>query len=280
MKLIFASALALIIAAPLPAAADALDALNWTRLHTCGGRSAALTLRRTPALQKAAQALASGSSLREALSSVRYLSAQTSALHLSGAVDDAQLSRALAAHDCSTVMSPQLTEAGTERRGREVWIILAAPVALPSAADAAAIPRLILDLVNQARTAGRRCGAKYFSPVTPLSANAALTRAALVHSQDMAAQGGFEHRGRDGSTPETRVQRSGYGEYRIVGENIAAGAMTAREVMQGWLDSPAHCQNIMDGRFTQMGIAFAANLNSAEGMYWTQDFAAPVLARP
>lgn len=280
MTAIFASALALLIAGPLPAAADALEAVNWTRSHTCPGKSPPPTLHRSPALQKAAQGLASGSSLRDALESARYLAAQTSALHLSGAIDDAQISRTLAAQYCSTLTNPQLTEAGVERRGSEIWMVLAAPVALPPAADAAAIPHLILDLVNQARTAGRRCGAKYFAPVAPLTANAALTRAALAHSQDMAGHGGFEHRGRDGSTPETRVQRSGYGKYRIVGENIAAGAMTAREVTQGWLESPSHCQNIMDGRFTEIGIAFAVNLSSPEGMYWTQDFAAPVRVGP
>jgi uncharacterized protein YkwD len=31
----------------------------------------------------------------------------------------------------------------------------------------------------------------------------------------------------------------------------------------------------MDGRFTQIGIAYAATLDTAAGMYWTQVFAAP-----
>ena len=91
----------------------------------------------------------------------------------------------------------------------------------------------------------------------------------------MATRNALDHRGRDGSTPAVRVERAGYGAHRIVGENIAAGAMTAAEVTAGWLDSPAHCENIMDGRFTQIGIAYAASPNTAAGMYWTQDFAAP-----
>jgi uncharacterized protein YkwD len=37
----------------------------------------------------------------------------------------------------------------------------------------------------------------------------------------------------------------------------------------------AALRNIMDGRFTQMGMAFAASPNTDAGMYWTQDFAAP-----
>jgi uncharacterized protein YkwD len=51
--------------------------------------------------------------------------------------------------------------------------------------------------------------------------------------------------------------------------------MTPAEVTEGWLASPAHCENIMDGRFTELGIGYAASPNNAAGMYWTQDFAAP-----
>jgi uncharacterized protein YkwD len=51
--------------------------------------------------------------------------------------------------------------------------------------------------------------------------------------------------------------------------------MTAAEAAAGWLASPAHCENIMDGRFTQIGIAYAANLDREAGLYWTEDFATP-----
>jgi uncharacterized protein YkwD len=181
----------------------------------------------------------------------------------------------LTANYCRTLINPKLREIGAERRGREVWMVLAAPVSLPTAADADSVSQHILDLVNAARAAGRRCGAKYFAPVASLTLNSSLTSAALAHSREMAKNAEFDHRGHDGSTPAVRVQRAGYSTYRIVGENIAAGAMTPAEVTAGWLASPAHCENIMDGRFTQVGIAYAANLNSAAAMYWTQDFAAP-----
>jgi uncharacterized protein YkwD len=132
----------------------------------------------------------------------------------------------------------------------------------------------MLALVNDARAAGRRCGAKYFPAVGPLTLDAALTQAALEHSRDMAAHDAFDHRGHDGSTPAARVDRAGFGERRIVGENIAAGAMTPIEVTQGWLASPTHCENIMDGRFTLIGIAYAENLHTRSSVFWTQDFAA------
>jgi uncharacterized protein YkwD len=265
----------LLVANPPLARADAIDAANWGRLHGCRSAATHTALRNSATLQQAAKRLASGISLHDALAAVGYLAAQSSALHLSGAVSDAQVSRTLTGNYCGTLTNPQLRDIGIERRGHEVWIVLAAPVSLPTSADASSVPRRILDLVNEARAAGRRCGGKYFPPVAALTLNVSLGNAALAHSRDMAQHGEFDHLGHDGSTPELRVQRAGYGNYRIVGENIAAGAMTPPEVTQGWLASPPHCENIMDGRFTQIGIAFAANLKNAAGLYWTQDFAAP-----
>jgi uncharacterized protein YkwD len=46
-------------------------------------------------------------------------------------------------------------------------------------------------------------------------------------------------------------------------------------VVQGWLDSPGHCENIMDPRFAEMGIAFAAGQSSRRGLFWVQLLVAP-----
>jgi uncharacterized protein YkwD len=55
-----------------------------------------------------------------------------------------------------------------------------------------------------------------------------------------------------------------------VGENIAYGAKSAEEVVQSWLDSPGHCENIMDPRFAEMGIAYGAGQASRRSLYWVQ----------
>jgi uncharacterized protein YkwD len=223
--------------------------------------------------------MAAGVSLHQALSSAGYSAAQSSAIHLAGAVSDAAIARILAADYCGRLTDRNLREIGTQRQRRDAWIVLASPVAVPSARDSSAIGRQILDLVNRARLTGRRCGSKTFPPAAPLTQNPALAVAAVAHSQDMAAHGGFDHRGRDGSSPAMRVERAGYGRYLLVGENIAAGAMTPAEVTQGWLESPAHCENIMDARFSEVGSGFAVNLSSSELVYWTQVFAAPFRPR-
>jgi uncharacterized protein YkwD len=280
LKLLPLALAGLACAASHAAGADVLDAVNWARLRGCNasGPHAAVTsapLKDNAKLQKAAARLAAGASLPDSLASLGYPASETAMLHFSGAVGDGEISHLLTAHYCRTLTDPRFREIGTERRGTDVWMVLAAPVAIPAAADAASVSARILDLVNAARAAGRRCGAKYFPPAPPLALNANLTRAALAHSREMAVNREFDHRGHDGSTPAERIQRAGYGAYRIAGENIAAGAMTPAEVTEGWFASAPHCENIMDARFTEIGIAYAANPDSAAGMYWTQDFAAP-----
>jgi uncharacterized protein YkwD len=255
--------------------ADILSTVNGARLRGCNATAAPPPLQNSLKLQRAAVRVAGGAALPDALAAESYPASESSALHFSGALNDAQIALTLKGNYCRTLTDPKLREFGAERRGHELWIVLAAPVAGLSGADAGKVSRQVLKIVNAARAAGRRCGAKYFPPAAPLSLDERLASAALAHSRDLAKNNHFDHRGQDGSTPALRVERAGYREHRIVGENIAVGAMTPLEVTEGWLASPPHCENIMDGRFTQIGIAYAESRNTAAGMYWTQDFAAP-----
>jgi uncharacterized protein YkwD len=97
---------------------------------------------------------------------------------------------------------------------------------------------------------------------------------AFGHAADMAAHNYFEHADLSGSSPADRVRAAGYRE-KLVGENIAYGPESAEEVVRGWLDSPGHCENIMDTRFAEMGVAFAAGRTAKHGLYWVQLLAAP-----
>ena len=83
----------------------------------------------------------------------------------------------------------------------------------------------------------------------------------------------FEHTGSDGSQPRDRVLRAGY-SFRLTGENIALGPESAEEVVAGWLASPGHCENIMDSRFQDMGIAVASGRGRGQ-IYWVQTFGSP-----
>ena len=86
--------------------------------------------------------------------------------------------------------------------------------------------------------------------------------------------GHLSHRGSDDTTPADRVARAGYA-WKAVGENVAAGPDTAKKVVDGWLSSPAHCENVMDPDFSEMGIAYFTNPKRKVGIYWAQVFARP-----
>lgn len=139
--------------------------------------------------------------------------------------------------------------------------------------SSATVRERVIDLVNAARSKGRRCGSERFAPAPPLSASRPLSHAAADHARDMARRNYFDHRGRDGSQPKERVLRAGY-EPQLSGENIAFGPQTAEEVVAGWLDSPGHCANIMEPRFEHIGVGVATGKKRGR-IYWVQNFGAP-----
>ena len=117
----------------------------------------------------------------------------------------------------------------------------------------------VLALVNDARD-GAGC------PAVRLDDR--LSRAAALHSADMAENDYFDHTSRDGRSFVDRVRAQGYDAPRS--ENIAAGQSTPADVVRGWLDSPGHRRNILDCGSTEMGIGRADG--GSFGRYWTQVF--------
>jgi uncharacterized protein YkwD len=106
----------------------------------------------------------------------------------------------------------------------------------------------------------------------PLALSAKLTAAALVHAKDMAVNQMPDHTGTDGSKVADRVKRTGYIYVRL-GENIAWGQGSVDEVMDTWMKSPGHRENIL-ADFTEMGGArFAAEDGEP---YWCVDFGVPM----
>ena len=103
----------------------------------------------------------------------------------------------------------------------------------------------------------------------PVRSNSALQRAAQGHSVDMAAEDYFSHTGTDGRTFADRIRAAGY-TGGTIGENIAAGQATASAVMRSWMGSAGHRANILNCRFTSLGVGYARG--GSYGTYWTQDF--------
>ena len=136
------------------------------------------------------------------------------------------------------------------------------------------INREMLGQINDARAQTRSCGSDSAPAVAPLAWNCTLASVAEQHSADMADNNFFSHTGSDGSSIGTRLTNAGY-NWRAAGENIAAGQSSVSEVMVAWLESPGHCENIMNSNFREVGAAMVENGNADYQRYWTQNFARP-----
>ena len=143
-----------------------------------------------------------------------------------------------------------------------------------SDAPSSVVRERVLDLVNDARSRGHRCGKAIYGPAAPLRMSDVLQRAAEQHAGNMARHNYFDHRSTDGSEPRDRVRRTGY-RHRLIGENIAFAPESAEEVVRGWLASPGHCANIMDPRFRETGLGVALGRQRGH-VYWVQNFGWPL----
>jgi uncharacterized protein YkwD len=285
----------------LGSATDALSAVQELREGGCGGVvPAARPLRHELALDGVAQQWADGSALAAAAERSGYPALATAGLHVSS--NPAEILEALRRYACRTLTGQDLRGVGVYRRGFDSWIVITtdyrAPPGLPASGARIAPPALVapvpesprapapriataaelatqaLELVNGVRAHGARCGGRLFAAAPPLVLSGTLANVAFGHAADMAEHDYFEHRDLNGQSPADRVRAVGYRE-KLVGENIAYGPKSVEEVVQGWLDSPGHCENIMDARFAEMGIASAAGRSGRHGLYWVQVLAEP-----
>jgi uncharacterized protein YkwD len=249
--------------------------LNSVRAGGCPGHAGPrASLRHDDRLSASAARAAEGAGLDEALRQSRYRAPRSTMIMLKGYQGARAMTQGAVSHSCATVMNAEFREFGFHVRGNDAWIVLAAPFLPPQAEQASELEAQVISLVNDARSRARRCGDRLMTAAPPVRANARLRAAAAVHAKDMAGLSFFSHTGTDGSQVAERARRSGYA-WRTVGENIAAGQMTADAAMQGWLKSPSHCANLMQPGYTEMGLAFAVNPQSESGVYWVQVFGLP-----
>lgn len=252
-----------------------LAAIDSQRAHGCQGRpGVSAPLRSNSKLDAAARRLARGEHLTDALDEAGYRAKHSASLFLSMPGDDADFAAALARTSCAELVSEQVRDIGIERRGHSVWIILAAPFDAPELRDAREVAERVLQLTNKARSQARRCGSEQFAAAPPLTLSPSLSAAAREHARDMARHSMLSHQGSDGSTPALRISREHYA-WRAVAENVASGPTSAQEVVDGWVASPGHCENLMSPRYTQMGIAYTVDPKSEGGVYWAQEFGRP-----
>lgn len=121
----------------------------------------------------------------------------------------------------------------------------------------------VIRLVNQER-------ARYGLPA--YTKNWQLSRVARYKSTDMANKNYFSHTSPTYGSPFNMMENFGI-KFSAAGENIAMGQKTPAEVMNGWMNSTGHRNNILSRIFTQIGVGAAKNKNGT--IYWTQQFIKP-----
>jgi uncharacterized protein YkwD len=284
-----------VLTATSSARADVLATVQVLRAGGCGGvLPLAQPIRRDAMLDQAARQWAAGRLPAQATAQSGYRAQAVATVHVSS--PPRAMLETLRRSGCRTVADRAMRDIGIYQSGTQTWLVLAAlasipsPVAVPApppsrhpapavTATTAPVPSAplasrALQLVNEVRARGTRCGGRTFGPVAPITLSGTLAGVASGHASDMAVHDYFEHEDLAGNSPADRVRAVGYRE-KLVGENIAYGPESVEEVVQGWLDSPGHCENIMDPRFAEMGIAYAAGHSARRGLFWVQVLAEP-----
>jgi uncharacterized protein YkwD len=129
----------------------------------------------------------------------------------------------------------------------------------------------VLFLVNRERR---------LNGLDPVVRNATLEAQARQYACEMIHYGFFDHKNPSTNTAlPDRAREFGY-DYLVIGENLAAGQRTPSQVMVDWMESAGHAANILDPRFTELGIGVRAG--GEFGLYWVQEFGLPLssAARP
>ncbi|MDT3719963.1 CAP domain-containing protein [Pseudomonas oryzihabitans] len=260
--------------AATPEEARLLELINAYRAapQGCPGTRAAAPLAADNRL--AAVRLTGRDRLQGDLRAAGYQAAAVQVILLAGAPTAQAAMAGLRQQYCRPLAGADYAQIGVTQQGPRWQLVLARPVVSAGLGDWQTAGKAVLAEVNRARAQGRTCGTRRFAATAPLRWNLALANAALAHSQDMASRNYFAHSAPGGGSVAERVAKQGYG-WTGIGENIAAGAGSVSQAMQGWLASPGHCANLMNPEFTEMGAAYALNPRSTHSLYWTQVFGRP-----
>ena len=115
----------------------------------------------------------------------------------------------------------------------------------------------VIRLVNEIRTQ---------NGLNTLTYDWQLGRVARIKSQDMKDNRYFAHNSPVYGTPFQMIRNFGI-SFRSAGENIAKGYATPQTVVNGWMNSSGHRANILNAKYTHIGVGFVSG-----GNYWTQMF--------
>ncbi|HEY6478218.1 MAG TPA: CAP domain-containing protein, partial [Polyangia bacterium] len=135
--------------------------------------------------------------------------------------------------------------------------------------SARALRMAVVCLINEQRTSRH---------LPPLRASLLLDRSAQNWTNAMVSSDVFSH----GTNFSARITAAGY-VWRSAGENIATGFQTPRSVVNAWMASTGHCQNILNPTYGNVGTGVShrpVNGWASGAGTWTQDFALSMYKSP
>lgn len=97
----------------------------------------------------------------------------------------------------------------------------------------------------------------------PLTTDDRLSQAAAGKATDMFSKDYWAHNAPDGTTPWSFIKGAGY-DYIYAGENLARGFNSAQDVINAWMASPEHRQNMLSANYQNVGFAVATGKLSGE----------------
>lgn len=110
--------------------------------------------------------------------------------------------------------------------------------------------------------------------LSSLSLNGKLSAAAAAKAQDMFGKNYWAHNSPTGTTPWDFIQGAGY-HYSVAGENLAKNFTTSQAVVDAWMASPTHRDNIVKPGYKEVGFAIVnGTLNGEETTLVVQMFGA------
>ncbi len=112
---------------------------------------------------------------------------------------------------------------------------------------ASVLPGVLTAITNEDRS---------LNGASNLVANNLLQKAAQLKANDMATRGYFSHNSPEGITPWYWLEKVGY-KYKYAGENLAIDFSESKDVAEAWMNSPTHRANIVNKKYTEIGIAVA-----------------------
>jgi len=132
-------------------------------------------------------------------------------------------------------------------------------------------PEKVLEITNQKRAE---------QGLSPLTINGQLNEAAQRKAGDMFAFNYWSHVSPSGRSPWSFFQEVGY-KYLYAGENLARDFMDSQAVVEAWMNSATHRDNVLNKNYQEIGLAVVnGTLNGVETTLVVQMFGTPLASTP